>query len=94
YSVESLSLRNVKDNEDFNLIVQGVFVAVGINPVKAAMDDLNCNEKGYIVAGEDCRTNIKGVYAVGDVRSKNLRQIVTAVADGDNAITSFTEDFR
>ena len=94
YSVESLSLRNVKDNEDFNLIVQGVFVAVGINPVKAAMDGLNCNEKGYIVAGEDCRTNIKGVYAVGDVRSKNLRQIVTAVADGANAITSFTEDFR
>lgn len=94
YSVESLSLRNVKDNEDFNLIVQGVFVAVGINPVKTAMDGLNCNEKGYIVAGEDCRTNIKGVYAVGDVRSKNLRQIVTAVADGANAITSFTEDFR
>ncbi|MBP5565760.1 MAG: FAD-dependent oxidoreductase, partial [Lachnospiraceae bacterium] len=94
YSVESLSLRNVKDNEDFNLIVQGVFVAVGINPVKTAMDGLNCNGKGYIVAGEDCRTNIKGVYAVGDVRSKNLRQIVTAVADGANAITSFTEDFR
>ena len=94
YSVESLSLRNVKDNEDFNLIVQGVFVAVGINPVKAAMDDLNCNEKGYIVAGEDCRTNIKGVYAAGDVRAKRLRQIVTAVADGANAVTSFTEDFR
>ena len=94
FAVESLSLRNVKDNEDFNLIVQGVFVAVGINPVKAAFDGLNCNEKGYIIAGEDCRTNIKGVYAVGDVRTKNLRQIVTAVADGANAITSFTEDFR
>lgn len=94
FSVDSLSLRNVKANEDFNLLVQGVFIAVGINPVKAAFDGLNCNEKGYIIAGEDCRTNIKGVYAAGDVRGKNLRQIVTAVADGANAVTSFTEDFR
>ena len=94
YAVESLSLKNVKDNEDFNLLVQGVFVAVGINPVKTAIEGLDCNEKGYIIAGEDCRSNIKGVYAIGDVRTKNLRQIVTAVADGANAITSFTEDFR
>lgn len=94
YAVESLSLKNVKDNEDFNLLVQGVFVAVGINPVKTAIEGLDCNEKGYIIAGEDCRTNIKGIYAIGDVRTKNLRQIVTAVADGANAITSFTEDFR
>lgn len=94
YAVESLSLKNVKDNEDFNLLVQGVFVAVGINPVKTAIEGLDCNEKGYIIAGEDCRSNIKGIYAIGDVRAKNLRQIVTAVADGANAITSFTEDFR
>lgn len=94
YAVESLSLKNVKDNEDFNLLVQGVFVAVGINPVKTAIEGLDCNEKGYIIAGEDCRTNIMGIYAIGDVRAKNLRQIVTAVADGANAITSFTEDFR
>lgn len=92
--VDSLSLRNVKDNEDFNLFVNGVFIAVGITPVKNEIEGLMCNAGGYIIADEDCRTNIKGVYAAGDVRAKRLRQIVTAVADGANAVTSFTEDFR
>ena len=92
--VEALSLRNVKDNEDFNLFVSGVFIAVGITPVKTEIDGLLCNAGGYILADEDGRTNIKGVYAAGDVRAKRLRQIVTAVADGANAVTSFTEDFR
>ena len=93
-SVNALALRNVKDNEDFNLFVNGVFIAVGITPVKNDIDGLMCNAGGYIIADEDCRTNIKGVYAAGDVRGKRLRQIVTAVADGANAVTSFTEDFR
>lgn len=92
--VETLSLKNVKDNEDFQLFVNGVFIAVGITPVKTQIDGLLCNAGGYIIADEDCRTNIKGVYAAGDVRGKRLRQIVTAVADGANAVTSFTEDFR
>ena len=43
---------------------------------------------GYIVAGENCETNIPGVFAAGDVRKKQLRQVVTAVADGANAVTS------
>ena len=93
-SVNALALRNVKDNEDFNLFVNGVFIAVGITPVKNEIDGLMCNAGGYIIADEDCRTNVKGVYAAGDVRGKRLRQIVTAVADGANAVTSFTEDFR
>ena len=92
--VETLSLKNVKDNEDFQLFVNGVFIAVGITPVKTQIEGLLCNADGYIIADEDCRTNIKGVYAAGDVRGKRLRQIVTAVADGANAVTSFTEDFR
>jgi len=94
FNVESLSLRNVKDNEDFNLFVSGIFIAVGITPVKNEIDGLMCNAGGYIIADEDCRTSVKGVYAAGDVRAKRLRQIVTAVADGANAVTSFTEDFR
>ena len=92
--VETLSLKNVKDNEDFQLFVNGVFIAVGITPVMTQIEGLLCNAGGYIIADEDCRTNIKGVYAAGDVRGKRLRQIVTAVADGANAVTSFTEDFR
>lgn len=93
-SVETLSLRNVKDNEDFNLFVSGVFIAVGINPAKTAIDGLITNEKGYVIAGEDCRTNIERVYVAGDIRQKPLRQIVTAVADGANAVTSFIEDIK
>lgn len=93
-SVETLSLRNVKDNEDFNLFVSGVFVAVGINPSKVNIDGIAVNEKGYAIAGEDCRTNIERVYVAGDVRAKALRQIVTAVADGANAVTSFIEDIK
>ena len=46
------------------------------------------DEKGYIIADETCATGIPGVFAAGDVRTKQLRQIVTAVADGANAVTS------
>ena len=51
------------------------------------------DDAGYICAGEDCRTSAKGIYAAGDVRTKSLRQIVTAVADGAVAISSVEEDF-
>ena len=50
------------------------------------------DEKGYLIAGEDCRTSVKGIYAAGDVRTKALRQILTAAADGANAVTSVQED--
>ncbi len=46
------------------------------------------DENGYILAGEDCRTSLEGVFAAGDVRTKQLRQIVTAAADGANAVIS------
>ena len=66
-----------------------MFFAVGMQPVTAFVDDsIKMDEAGYIVAGEDCRTNIDGVYAAGDIRTKNLRQIITAAADGANAVTS------
>lgn len=91
-TVETLSLKNVKDNEDFNLFVSGVFIAVGIIPTNVNIDGLLCDDRGYIFAGEDCRTNIDRVYAAGDIRTKSLRQIITAAADGANAVTSYTED--
>ena len=52
---------------------------------------IKCDERGFIVAGEDCATNVPGVYAGGDIRTKKLRQVVTAVADGANAINSILE---
>lgn len=90
--VESLSLKNVKTGEKREIPVQGVFVAVGIIPYGEIFGQLaECDEKGYLIAGEDCATTEPGIYAAGDVRRKKLRQVVTAVADGANAITSILD---
>ena len=65
----------------------GVFVSVGRQPATAlAVGQLALDGGGYIVAGETTETSIPGVYAVGDVRTKPLRQVVTAVADGAVAV--------
>lgn len=72
-----------------HLQVSGVFVAVGMEPRQEIVpQEVEQDENGYVVAGEDCRTNIEGVYAAGDLRTKQLRQVITAAADGANAVTS------
>lgn len=84
--VESLLVRNVKSEELSELQADGIFVAVGIRPSTELVRELaECDEAGYVLAGEDCATNIPGLYAAGDVRKKPVRQIITAVADGANA---------
>ena len=90
--VEKIRLRNVKTGEEQEIWVEGVFVAVGIQPNSEAWQGLlELDENGYICAGEDGRTSVPGIFAAGDVRTKRLRQIVTAVADGANAVTSVQE---
>lgn len=87
--VETLRIRDVKTQEEQSLPVEGVFIAVGIVPNTeklAGLMDLDGN--GYIIAGEDGITSAPGLFAAGDLRTKNLRQIVTAVADGANAVDS------
>ena len=65
----------------------GLFVSIGRKPTTDFLDNqIELDNKGYIVAGENTETSIPGVYAVGDVRTKLLRQIVTAVADGAMAV--------
>lgn len=86
--VSGLSLRNQKTGEGLRLDVDGVFIAVGITPNSQAFEGLLELDHGYIQADESGSTGIPGVYAAGDVRTKQLRQIVTAVADGANAVTS------
>lgn len=87
--VEGLRLRNVVTDEKEQLALDGVFIAVGIVPVSQLMLDMGiCDERGYLIAGEDGATAKSGIFAAGDIRQKKLRQIVTAVADGANAITS------
>lgn len=81
--LSGVRVRNRKSGEEQLLDVQGLFVSIGRKPATELVKDrLTLDEAGYIMAGEDTRTNIPGVYAVGDVRVKELRQIVTAVADG------------
>ncbi len=85
--VKKISIRNVVSGEKRELEMDGVFIAVGIHPNTELFENLvECDEKGYIIAGEDGATTEDGIFAAGDVRSKPLRQIVTAVADGANAI--------
>ena len=86
--VESLVLKNKKTGETSELEVNGVFIAVGITPNSQTFEGLVDMEQGYIMAGEDCRTSVPGIFAAGDVRTKQLRQIITAAADGANAVTS------
>lgn len=87
--VQSLTLRSRKTDESSELPVQGVFIAVGIRPnSECFVGNIAADEKGYLIAGEDCATSMPGVYAAGDIRTKKLRQIVTAVADGANAVES------
>jgi thioredoxin reductase (NADPH) len=86
--VKSLSLTNVKNGQKRELDVQGVFIAVGITPESRAFEGSVDMDHGYIRAGEDTVTSAPGIFAAGDVRTKPLRQIITAAADGANAITS------
>ena len=86
--VESLKLQNKKSGEKKELPVDGVFIAVGISPnSEAYKGTVSMDEGGYIEAGEDGKTSVPGIFAAGDVRTKALRQIVTAVADGANCVT-------
>lgn len=87
--VEKLIIKNEKTGEEKELVVQGVFVAVGIHPDTEICKALvACDEGGYVLAGEDTATSIPGIYAAGDIRKKPLRQIITAVADGANAASA------
>jgi len=78
-----VKLQNVQTGEETLLETDGIFISIGRKPAtELVKGQLDLDEGGYILAGESTETNIPGVYAVGDVRTKQVRQIVTAVADG------------
>ena len=80
-------VKNLKSGEEELLTLDGLFVSVGRKPNTSLFEgQVELTAGGYIAAGEDTKTNIPGVYAVGDVREKQLRQIVTAVSDGAVAV--------
>lgn len=87
--VEHLLIYSKKKDAQEVLDVNGVFIAVGIAPNTLDIKGLpKTDEAGYIVAGEDGVTDIPGVFVAGDCRTKQLRQVITATADGANAVTS------
>ena len=90
--VEQISVRHLKQDSTEEIPVSGIFIAVGIHPDTAFVEGLvPMDEQGYLIAGEDGVTGTPGIFAAGDARTKKLRQIITAVADGANAAISVQE---
>lgn len=86
--VESVVIKNVKTNKLIEMETNGVFMFVGYDPVSQLVKGIvEMDEKGYIVTDDNMNTNIEGVFAAGDIRSKGLRQVITAASDG--AIAAF-----
>ena len=82
-SLESLQIKNVKTNIIDELTVNGLFIAIGQQPSNESFaGTVDLDEQGFICADETCRTNVRGIFAAGDCRTKKVRQLVTAAADG------------
>ena len=97
-SVENFVIKNVKTNETTNLSVDGVFPYIGFSPnVELINGQMRQDEGGFIVTDEMMQTSVPGVYAVGDVRTTPLRQVITAASDGAVAgcyATRYLEEYE
>ena len=81
--LDRVTLRRVADDTTYDLSVDGLFVAIGLEPENAPFESVVAlNERGYVDAGEDCLTRTPGVFVAGDCRSKTVRQVTTATGDG------------
>ncbi len=90
--LEGIKVKNLKDGSERGLELKGLFVSVGRKPESALFEGRLELKDGYIVADETTKTSVEGVFAVGDVRTKALRQVVTAAADGAVAV-HFAEEY-
>jgi thioredoxin reductase (NADPH) len=89
--VSSLGLLNKRTNQASELVVDGVFIYVGITPNTELVKSLvELNQQDFVITDDDMQTNIPGLYVVGDARQKTLRQVVTATSDG--AIAGFNAE--
>jgi len=80
--INSVSIKNLIDNSIEHLIIDGIFTFIGLNPNTSTFENKIAMKDGYIVTDEDMMTNVGGIFAIGDVRAKKVRQISTAVGDG------------
>ena len=91
--LNAINVRNLKSQAISELAVDGLFVSIGRKPATELLEGkLELDDHGYIVADESTKTSIEGVFAIGDVRTKALRQVVTAVGDGAVA-AHFAEEY-
>ncbi|MBR5632610.1 MAG: FAD-dependent oxidoreductase, partial [Clostridia bacterium] len=87
-AVSAIRLRDTVSGEEESIATDAVFVAIGLSPDNKSFDPLiKLDESGYVLAAEDCHTNVPGIFVAGDTRRKALRQIVTAASDGAIAAT-------
>ncbi len=94
-ALAGITVKNKVSGEMRRLAINGLFVAVGQVPATAVAKDLvKLDDYGYIVAGEDCKTSTEGIFAAGDCRTKQIRQLVTAAADGAVAALAACEYIR
>lgn len=79
----AVRVREKNTGEEKEIPVSGIFVAIGQEPENKIFEDIiQTDEKGYIVSGEECQTNVSGVFTAGDCRTKSVRQLTTAASDG------------
>lgn len=87
-AVSALRIKDTQSDAEETIETDAVFVAIGLSPDNGVFSSLiRLDDYGYIDAGEDCRTNVPGIFVAGDTRRKALRQIVTAASDGAIAAT-------
>ena len=87
--VEWIQTESTAAGQSTRMDVDGIFIAVGITPDTGFIRNLiHLDEQGYVIADENGETNIPGIYAAGDIRTKQLRQIITAASDGANCVAS------
>lgn len=84
-ALEAISVQNTETGEGARLALDGMFIAIGLEPQNAIYSDFVKLDRGYIVSDERCLTETEGVYVAGDCRTKAVRQIATAAADGASA---------
>ena len=90
--ITGIKIKNVINEKTDEINCDGIFISIGRKPATDFIkNQIALDGNGYVIAGEDMKTNVEGVYAVGDVRAKSLRQIVTAVSDGAVAVHSAEE---
>ncbi len=92
--LKQINIKNLKTGASDSIFLDGLFVAVGTAPNSDICTDIAKDSNGYIIAGEDLNASIEGIFAAGDVRTKKLRQIITACADGAVAVDSAYEYLR